>query len=48
VPAFFIYANGGPGYYHDVFDKAQTLSLNNVPQVFQLLTDFVAALSLKP
>lgn len=48
VPAFFIYANGGPGYYHDVFDKAQTLSLNNVPQVFQLLTDYVTSLSFKP
>lgn len=47
VPAFFIYANGGPGYYHDVFDKAKTLSLNNVPQVFQLLTDFISALSTK-
>lgn len=42
VPAIFIYANGGKGYYHDVFDKAKELSLNNIPQVFQLLTDFIA------
>lgn len=41
VPAIFIYANGGKGFYHDVFDKPKELSLNNIPQVFQLLTQFV-------
>ena len=44
VPAVFIYANGGKGYYHDVFDKPKELSLNNIPQVFLLLTDFVSSL----
>jgi aminopeptidase YwaD len=42
VPAVFIYANGGKGYYHDVFDKAQELSLNNVDNVAKLLFDFIA------
>lgn len=41
VPAIFIYANGGKGHYHDVFDKPKELSLNKVPAVFQLLTEFV-------
>lgn len=44
VPAFFIYSNGGPGYYHDVFDKANSLSFNNIPQVAKLLVDFVTEL----
>lgn len=41
VPAIFIYANGGKGHYHDVFDKAKELSMNNIPKVFLLLTDFM-------
>lgn len=41
VPSIFIYANGGKGHYHDVFDKPKELSLNNVSKVFQLLTDFI-------
>ncbi|HTN16900.1 MAG TPA: M28 family peptidase [Chitinophagaceae bacterium] len=41
VPAIFIYANGGKGHYHDVFDKPKELSLNKIPSVFQLLTEFV-------
>lgn len=41
VPAIFIYAMGGKGYYHDVFDKPKEISLNKIPQVFQLLTDFI-------
>jgi hypothetical protein len=44
VPAFFLYSNGGAGYYHDVFDKPAALSLNNIPQVAQLLQDFIPAL----
>ena len=42
VPAIFIYAMGGKGYYHDIFDKPKEISLNKIPQVFQLLTDFVS------
>lgn len=45
VPAIFIYANGGKGYYHDVFDKAKELSLRNVSQVAQLLIAFTQTIS---
>jgi aminopeptidase YwaD len=40
VPSFFIYSNGGPGYYHDVWDKPNTLTLKNFDQVGQLLIKF--------
>lgn len=26
VPALFFYLEGGPGFYHDIYDKAETLS----------------------
>ncbi len=45
VPAFFLYSNGGPGYYHDVFDKPASLSLNNIPQTAKLLQEFIEALN---
>lgn len=41
IPAFFIYSMGGAGFYHDIFDKANTLSLENYEQVAKLLIDFV-------
>ncbi len=41
VPAFFIYSMGGAGFYHDVFDKANTLSLTNYENTAKLLIDFV-------
>lgn len=41
VPSIFIYAMGGKGRYHDVFDKPKELSLNKIPEVFRLLTDFI-------
>lgn len=41
VPAIFIYANGGKGYYHDIYDKPKEISLQHIPEVFRLLTDFV-------
>lgn len=44
IPSFFIYSMGGPGYYHDIFDKASSVSLTNYEQVAKLLIDFVAAL----
>lgn len=40
VPAFFLYSNGGKGFYHDVFDKANTLSLTNIDKVTVLLEAF--------
>ncbi len=44
VPAFFLYSNGGPGYYHDVFDRPSSLALTNVDKVMKLLMDFVGVL----
>lgn len=44
VPAFFIYSNGGKGYYHDVFDKPSELSYNHIDGVIKLLQDFIPAL----
>lgn len=44
VPAFFLYSNGGPGYYHDIFDRPGTLALTNVDKVLKLLLDFVGAM----
>jgi Zn-dependent M28 family amino/carboxypeptidase len=44
VPAFFLYSNGGAGYYHDVFDKPATLALTNIDKVMKLLMDFVVGL----
>lgn len=45
VPSFFIYTNGGKGYYHDIFDKANTLSLSNIAALSELLRDFALRLS---
>lgn len=39
VPSFFIYSNGGKGFYHDIFDTAGELTLNHVAGVAQLLID---------
>ncbi len=41
VPSFFFYSNGGKGYYHDVFDKGDAVTLNNVDGVASLLIDFL-------
>jgi len=41
VPAFFLYSLGGPGYYHDVDDKASTLSLARFPEMYRLILDFL-------
>ncbi|MEZ5046917.1 MAG: M28 family peptidase [Chitinophagaceae bacterium] len=41
VPAIFIYSMGGPGYYHDVLDDAQSVQLTNYENVAQLLIDYV-------
>lgn len=44
VPAVFIYGHGAKGYYHDVFDKVQELSLNNIDQLLFLLIDFAKSI----
>lgn len=40
VPAFFIYTLGGIKAYHDVFDRAKTLPLNEFEDLFKLLVKF--------
>lgn len=45
VPSFFIFSMGGKGFYHDIWDKPETLSLKNIPAVRQLVIDFVEKIS---
>ncbi|MCD6062860.1 MAG: aminopeptidase [Flavipsychrobacter sp.] len=45
VPAIFIYGNGTKPYYHDVFDVAKELSLENIDGLSRLLVDFTRELS---
>ncbi len=40
VPAFFLYSNGGKGYYHDIYDKPEAVTLQNIPGVANLLISF--------
>jgi aminopeptidase YwaD len=40
VPAFFFYTMGGIKAYHDVYDKAATLPLNEYEDLFKLLVRF--------
>jgi aminopeptidase YwaD len=42
VPAFFIFTMGGKGYYHDIWDKAENVTLKNVPELGSLLKRFIA------
>jgi hypothetical protein len=44
VPAFFIYALGGAGHYHDVHDIPENLTLGGYEGFFSLLVDFVEEL----
>lgn len=44
VPCFFIFTNGGPGHYHDIWDKSNTLSLNNIVHVQALIERFLWSL----
>lgn len=45
VPAIFIYGNGTKPYYHDVFDKVQELSMENIDGLVKLLIDFVGRIN---
>ena len=45
VPSFFIYSNGGKGYYHDIYDKGSEVTLNHVDGVAKLLIDFVNSIN---
>lgn len=40
VPAFFFYTMGGIKAYHDVFDKPETLPLNEHEDLFKLIVSF--------
>lgn len=40
VPAFFFYTLGGIKAYHDVFDKAETLPMNEYEDLFKLIVSF--------
>lgn len=40
VPSFFFYTLGGIKAYHDIFDKAATLPLNEHEDLFKLLVNF--------
>lgn len=40
VRAFFIYTMGGIKAYHDIYDKAETLPLNEFEDLFRLITKF--------
>ena len=41
VPSFFIYSNGGKGFYHDIFDVSKEVTLNNVDGVAELIIAFL-------
>lgn len=45
VPAVFIYGNGTKGFYHDVFDVAKELSLENIDKLAHMLIDFTGRVS---
>ena len=40
VKAFFIYTMGGIKAYHDIYDRAETLPLNEFENLFNLITSF--------
>jgi hypothetical protein len=48
VPCFFIYSNGGNGFYHDIYDVRTALSLSHVDKVARLLIDFTEELKTVP
>lgn len=45
VPAFFFYTMGGIKAYHDVYDKSETLPLNEHEDLFKLVVAFVGKLT---
>lgn len=44
VPSFFIYTLGGPGYYHDPMDTAESLNLNAFLNLKELFIEFIQTL----
>ena len=41
VPSIFIYTMGGIKAYHDPFDKSETLPLNKIEDLYNLLIEFI-------
>lgn len=41
IPSFFTYTLGGAGYYHDVFDKGETLNLSEFQDIQDLFVEFI-------
>jgi aminopeptidase YwaD len=41
VPSFFIYTLGGVSYYHDIYDRPESLSLSGFPGYKNLIIDFI-------
>jgi hypothetical protein len=41
VPAFFLYTLGGPGHYHDISDRAETVTFSGFINTFGLVRDFL-------
>lgn len=41
VPSVFLFTRGGPPYYHDIYDRAETLELNKHDELIQLLIQFI-------
>lgn len=44
VPSFFIYTLGGVTFYHDIYDRPQTLPLTEFEDIFKLLITFTGRL----
>ena len=44
VPAFFIYTQGGPQAYHDIYDQPQNLPLTAYNNLFKLIVAFQKAI----
>jgi aminopeptidase YwaD len=44
VPAFFLYTMGGTKAYHDIFDRAETLPLTKIDELFELTVKFAEKL----
>jgi aminopeptidase YwaD len=42
VKAFFIYTQGDSKYYHDIYDRAETVPLSKYNEIFKLITTYVA------
>jgi hypothetical protein len=42
VKAFFIYTQGNSKYYHDVYDRSETVPLSKYNEIFKLITSYIS------